>query len=125
MTTKRSKHELKRLLEDAIATVCRLPRPGLWFVIDEVDITGAPPKQLRFWGTLHFFDRGSPFCCGEPGCHLALHSKRLRDAIGDHMRRSMNLRHCVEIEGVDIAAYHHDGVTFSYQFLARDDDDFA
>jgi hypothetical protein len=49
MTTKRSKHELKRLLEDAIATICKLPRPGLWFVIDEVDVTGRPRSSSDFY----------------------------------------------------------------------------
>jgi hypothetical protein len=124
MTTKRSKHELKRLLEDAIATICKLPQPGLWFVIDEVDVTGRPPKQLRLWGTLHFFDRGSPFCCGEPECHLGLFRKRLLE-VGDPVRRSMKLRHPVEIEVVNLAICYHDGVTFSYQFVASADDDFA
>jgi hypothetical protein len=97
-----------------------MPKPGRRGRPREVDFR----EQLRLWGTLHFFDRGSPFCCGEALCHLGLFSKR-RAEVGDHVRRSMKLRHPVEIEVVTLAVCYHAGVTFSYQFIASSDDDFA
>lgn len=111
MATKRSKAELKRLVESAVAEVCWLPRPGLWFCVDELEVVGAPPEHLRVWATLYFAAEGSPYCCGEPQCHLWLMGDRLSEA-GDHVRRAMRLRQTVTLEFVDIAAQFHAGVRF-------------
>jgi len=111
MPGKRSKDELKRLVEDAVNTVCA-PGEGLWFCVDEVEVHGSPPDRFDVWATLHFLPAGSPFCCGEPGCHLSLFGERLRD-VADHVRRAMNLTQSLEIDFHDrIATQYHDGVEF-------------
>jgi hypothetical protein len=114
MHSKRSKHEMKRLVESAVAEACRFPRPGLWFCVDEIDVIGNLPERLQVWATLHFLPTGSPFCCGEPGCHLAIWQERSAD-IGDHLRRAMGLRQTVTVDfGERIAVNYHAGVEFNH-----------
>ena len=37
-------------------------------MINELEVVGVPPQQLKLRATLHFLPLGSSFCCGEPGC---------------------------------------------------------
>src|SRR5262245_50045757 len=112
MASKRSKQKLKRLVESAVAEACRLPRPGLWFCVDDVEVFGNPPVRVKVWATLHFLLAGLPFCCGEPGCHLAPWGDRLVE-IGDHVRRAMGLRQTVTVDfGDRIGVNYHAGVEF-------------
>lgn len=114
MVSKRSQCELKRLVEAAVAEVCGLPRLGLWFCVDAVEPAGHPPECLRAWATLHFLPTGSPFCCGEPGCHLWLFGERLAK-VGEHVRRAMRLKQSVNVEfGDRIGVQYHPGVEFHY-----------
>ena len=114
MNDKHSMHELKRLVEAAVAEACDLPRRGLWFCVDAVDTVGRPPHRLAVSATLHFLPEGSPFCCGEPGCYLGLYGKRL-EQVGDSMRRRLGLRQAVTVEFPDgIRVEYHTGVTFDY-----------
>jgi hypothetical protein len=109
---KRSEAELRRLVADAVAEACGLPLPGLWLSVDAVQASGHPPDLLRVWSTLHFLPAGSPFCCGEPGCHLGLFGDRLA-AVGDHVCRAMGLRQPVAVEfGDRIGVRYHPGVEF-------------
>jgi hypothetical protein len=110
---KRSKGELKRLVEEAVAVACGLPRPGLWFGVEELETSGSPTEYIRVWATLHFTAEGSPFCCGEPQCHLGLFAERLAE-IGDQVRRAMGLRQAVSVEFVHIGVQYHAGVGFHY-----------
>ena len=110
---KRSIGELKRLVGLAVGRVCGLPRAGLILNIDQVESTGRPPAKIRVWATLHFTKVGSPFCCGEPGCHIPLGEDGLTE-IGEDVRRSMNLRHPVTVEFVSVGVQYHDGVEFHY-----------
>ena len=108
---KRSEHELKRLVEAAVADVCGLPRPGLWFGVEAVESFGHPPSYLRVWATLHFLPSGAPFCCTEPGCHLVPFGERLAE-VGEHVRRAMRLEQSVTVElGDGIAVHVHPGVS--------------
>ena len=112
MSKKRSQHELKRLVEQAVAAVCSLPRPGLWLCADTVTTQGRPPARLQVWATLHFLPEGSPFCCGEPGCHLGLFGERLAQ-IAEHVRRAMHLRQPLQVEFVGgVSVIYHAGVQF-------------
>lgn len=112
MLNKRSQHEQKRLVEQAVADVCGLPRPGLWFCVDVVEASGWPPEQLTVWATLHFLPEGSPFCCGEPGCHLGLCGERLL-RVSEHVRRAMHLRQELSVDfGNRIGVNYHMGVVF-------------
>jgi hypothetical protein len=111
MTSKRSQHELKRIVEEAVAIVCDLPRPGLWFAIDQLEVHGRPPSRIRLWYTLHFLRHGSPFCCGEPGCQLGGGPDWLAD-IGHRVRVAMNLRQAVHIEIAGANANYHYGAMF-------------
>jgi hypothetical protein len=114
MLHKRSQHELKRLVEQAVSDVCGLPRPGLWFCVDVVEPHGRPPERLKVWATLHFLPEGSPFCCGESGCHLGLRGEILRE-VGEHIRRTMGLRQEVSVDfGHRIGVHYHPGVVFHH-----------
>ena len=118
MPSKRSKHELKRLVEQAVETVCA-PREGLWFCAHEVEPCGNPPDRLKVWATLHFLPVGSPFCCGEPGCHLGLFGERLTQ-VADQIRRAMNLTQCLEVGfGDRLGVRYHDGVAFEVERQMR------
>jgi len=111
-TSKRSGYELKRLIEDAVRTECGLDDSRLQFIVDEVEASGRPPDRLRVWATLHFLPAGSPFCCGEPGCHLGLSGERLEE-VADHIRRAMGIEQTIVIDfGKRIAVRYHDGVEF-------------
>lgn len=113
MSAKRSQHELKRLVEEAIAAMCDLPRPGLWLCVDAVEASGQPPERLRVWATLHFLPGGSPFCCGEPGCHLGLWGGRLVQ-VADHIRRAMHLRQPLKVElSGQVRVNYHAAVKFN------------
>jgi hypothetical protein len=112
MVHKRSKQELIRLVEEAVSEVCGLPRPGLWFCVDELETVGRPTSRLKIWATLHFLPEGSPFCCGEPGCHLGLFGNRLI-AVGEQLRRALGLRQEVAVDFADrIGVNYHEGVRF-------------
>src|SRR5438309_1479559 len=108
-TKKRFNRRLMRLIEQAVAEACNLPGPGFWFCLDEVEVTGSPPYRLRVWATLHFFGEGSPFCCGEPECHLVVFGERLK-AVGESVRRAMGLQIDVAVEFDErIGVSYHDG----------------
>ena len=111
MAHKRSHHQLKRLVEKALAEVCRFPRPGLWLCVDELETQGWPPDRVTVWATLHFTTPGSPFCCGEPGCHLPLRGERLSEA-ADLLRRDLGLEQSLALDLGSIAAVYHAGVAF-------------
>jgi hypothetical protein len=111
-STKRSDHQLKLLVERAVTDVCSLGDSALAFHVEAVAVAGSPPSSLRVWAVLHFTAAGSPYCCGEPGCHLGLHGPAGL-AVSDHVRRAMGLRQPLDVEfGDRIAAQYHDGVEF-------------
>jgi hypothetical protein len=112
-TGKHPQHEWKRLLQSVIDEVCGLPRPGLWLCVDAVDASGRPPSSIRIYATLHFLPEGSPFCCGEPECHLGL-MQRI-DEIGELVRRKAGSHEPVQVTIADgaIAVRYHRGVGFS------------
>ena len=127
--SKRSEHELKRLVEEAVADECKLAGRGLWFCVDKVEAHGHPPERLVVWATLHFLPSGSPFCCGMPECQLAMFIPGRLERIGDLIRRAMGLSQPVTVElhrfparpgdpgqltHSRIAANHHEGVEFLY-----------
>jgi hypothetical protein len=102
---------LKRIVEEAVFHVCDLPRPGLWFCVDEVEAKGRPPEQLIVWATLHFLPEGSPFCCSEPNCHLGLHSGGDSERqVAERVRRALRLRQELSMDLSRITANVHAGV---------------
>jgi hypothetical protein len=119
--SKRSHAELTRLVQRAVDDVLGLPDGRLWLCIDAVEPVGRPLERLRVWSTLHFLLEGSPFCCGESGCHLRIFGQR-QAAIDEHVRLAMGLRQpvAVEIRG-RIALNYHDGVWFHYGQLEDDE----
>lgn len=46
-------------------------------------------------------------------CHLGLYDERL-DAVGEHVRRSIGVRHRVTVEFADLRPFYHAGVCFHY-----------
>lgn len=110
---KRSNHELTRLVEEAVRDEWDLEGRGLQLIVSRVEPSGRPPERLKIWATLHFLPAGSPFCCGEPGCHLTLYGEGL-DRVADRVRRAMGLRQPVSVDfGDRIEARYHDGVEFT------------
>jgi len=112
--SKRSIHELKRLIQAAVEDEWQLASRGLWLCIEEVEVLGRPPERIKVWATLHFLSSGSPFCCGEPGCHLAWFRQ---ERINEHVRKAMRLSQHVSIEFDEdrFRVEYHDGVTFIQQ----------
>lgn len=108
---KRSHCHLKHLVEEAVCDRFDLGRRGLAFFVDELEVHGSPPERLLVWASLHFLPRGSPFCCGEPHCHVPLRLQS-RDEINDAVRRRMGLRSDVVVEFVAIRAAVHESVEF-------------
>lgn len=104
---KRSKAELKKLLEAAVREECDLA-PGLWFCVDEVVAHGKPPHRIEAWATLHFTDGGTPYCCGETECHMDL--IRRQSAVHDNIRRRMGLLQEVIVDFGE----HHERIGASF-----------
>jgi hypothetical protein len=111
-SSRRSDHQLKLLVERAVTDVCSLGDSPLAFHVEAVEVSGSPPQKLRVWAVLHFTPAGSPYCCGEPGCHLGLHGPAGLE-VSDHVRRAMGLRQPLDVE-IDgrITTQYHDGVEF-------------
>jgi hypothetical protein len=101
---------LRRIIEEAMAITSHLPRPGLWFVIDDIEVHGRPPKRIRVWLTLHLFQQELPFCCSEPLCHLGAGSD-WREEVGNRVRLAMSLRQSVHFHIAGAKAHIHDGVS--------------
>ncbi len=111
--SKRSKHELKRIIEDVVREECEIDGLRVQFCVDEVETVGRPLTCLKVWATLHFIPSKTPFCCGEPNCHLGIFTER-RARIEDDVRRRLSLRQALKIDfGVEhIGARYHEGVLF-------------
>ena len=111
--SKRSTHELKRLIEEATEEEWRLASRGLWLCVEEVEASGQPRQRIKVWATLHFLPSGSPFCCGEIGCHLPWF---LQERISEHVRQAMGLSQHVNVEFSDnrMAVKYHEGVACSF-----------
>jgi hypothetical protein len=111
---KRSDQALKALVENVVEEVCGLRARGLLFHVDEVEALGRPPERIAVWATLHFTPAGSPFCCGEPGCHLGLMGERLAE-VQDRIGGAMGLRQTVILEiGERVRPEYGSSVEFHY-----------
>jgi hypothetical protein len=119
---KGSQAELRRIVTAAVRKVCRFPRPGLWFEVTSILVKGHPPESLLVYARLRFLPDGSPFCCGEPTCHLGLLDEHLRE-ISEHVRRAMGLRQSVSVDFAAIVPEYHPGVSFHYG--ANDPEEFT
>ena len=109
---KRSEHELKGLVERAVTEVCGLDGSRLAFHVQAVETSGDPLSAIKVWSVLHFLAAGSPYCCGEPGCHLGLYGASGRE-VSARVRRAMRLEQALEIDfGDRVAVQYHDGVEF-------------
>jgi hypothetical protein len=102
---------LRRTIEAAVCPVCDFPRPGLWIRVDEVEAKGRAPEPLNVWAKFHFLPEGSPCCCPEPNCHLALHAGRARErGVAERVRRALHLRQELSRDFRRITANAHAGV---------------
>ena len=105
--------DAKRAIEEAVTDFCRLAGRGLWFCVDEVRLVGQPLGRIEVWATLHFLASGSPFCYGEPGCHLCLFDEARLIQVADRVQKALHLPRPVSLDFADrIATKYHDGVTF-------------
>ena len=111
---KRSDQALKALVENAVEEVCHLRDRGLAFHVDAVEASGRPPERIAVWATLQFTPSGSPFCCGEPDCHMGLRGDRLAE-VEDRIRRAMGLKQAVVLElGGRVRPECGDNIEFHY-----------
>lgn len=110
MTQTPSESELMRIV-DAVgtATLDERPHPGLRFAVDGVLLTKGPIGRLVVKSSLHFHDKGSPHCCGEPVCHLGV---GFATRVAERVRGAMNSSHRMAVEFDEIAAVYHPGATF-------------
>ena len=112
--TKESMADIRQAVEQAVTDTCQLSNRGLWFCVNEVHLVGDPLSRIDVSATLHFRVSGSPFCCGEPGCHLGLFKERL-DEVSGRVRKTLNLHKHVSVAFDDrIEVNYHDGVVFTY-----------
>lgn len=104
--------EIQRAIEATVAEVCQLDGRGLWFGVDQVEVIGRPIERIKVWATLRFLIEGSPFCCGEPGCHLGLFGDRLAE-INEHLSSELRLENTAMVEfGHRLRVDYAPGVTF-------------
>ncbi len=86
-TNKHSRHELKRLVEQAVREIGRFDERGVWLCVDELESSGRPIGCIRIWATLHFLSAGSPFDSDDVDLWLW----PLREEIADRLRRQLGL----------------------------------
>ena len=99
--------DLHKTIEGVVEAALGGLRPGLRFAVDEVFAHEAEPHILRIRSTLHFNHKGSPYCCGEPGCHLGV---RRWAAVTERVRLAAGVS---EVHFEDVATVYHAGVTFA------------
>jgi hypothetical protein len=109
MTFRRAEPGLKTIIERAVEAAMNDLRPGLRFAVNEVLVCEAAPHVLRIRSTLHFHSEGSPYCCGEPSCHLGV--RRWAEVL-DRLPLSTGMPPAVELHFEDVAAVYHAGVKF-------------
>ena len=103
---------VRSAVEHAVTEVCGLASRGLSFRVQRVRLVGCPITRIEVWATLHFLPSGSPFCCGEPGCHLWLFEDRLVQ-VSEYVRRRLRLKQPVAVVfGDRIDVLYADGVEF-------------
>jgi len=109
VTLEHSELELRQIVEAAVVASIGRPLPGLRFVVDRVVVCEGASERLVVHSTLHFHDKGSPYCCGEPGCQLGARLFCRDGKAANHIRRSLNAQ--LEIEFEDVAVAYHPGTT--------------
>lgn len=112
MATKQSKAELTRLLENGIREVGDIPRDRFYIVVRDVVARGAPPSELIASVLVRFLPSGAPYCCGEPSCYSHAFRDDGATALGDYMRRKLNLRHTVTVQ-LNVTAEYFNEIRFT------------
>ncbi len=103
--------KLNHLLEEIINEELKLDRRGLHLVIHKSDVTGKVPASIKVNCTLNFFEKGSPFCCNDPNCHLWLFEDELQD-ISEILRNKLKLQSSIKLEISNIETLIHTDVVF-------------
>lgn len=93
------------MIERAVTDVCALHATGLQFRVDRAVVTG---QTLDVWATLHFMPRTTPYCCGEPGCHLGHVFPERQLAIDDRVGQLYGQRVHVDFADRVEVRYHED-----------------
>ena len=102
---------IERAIETIVTEVCRLRDRGLWFGVNQVEVTGRPIECIRVWATLRFLAEGSPFCCGAAECELGLIERGAE--ISERIASGLRLANQVNMEfGNRIREEYSPAVTF-------------
>jgi len=111
MPTKHSKAELIRLLEAGIREEGNLDPAHFFVLVRDVIASGSPPEKIIGYVVLRFLPAGSPFCCGEPLCHLNLLGSEGQGRLGEWLQREMGITQCIDVE-LKIKPEYGSGVEF-------------
>jgi hypothetical protein len=69
------------------------------------------PGRVDVGARLHFLEKGSPFCCEDPYCHLWLFQEELKK-IAQLVAQQLHIRHEIDLRIVKLDTFTHDGVIF-------------
>jgi hypothetical protein len=105
----RERQRLQRLIEEISNKMFRLEARGLALYVEEIETRGRIPQRIQAWANLHFFQRGSPFCCMEPSCHLFV-DPTLPHPLGDALRKRLKLQQTIDFGFVHVHPVLHDGL---------------
>jgi len=81
---------------------------GLLLHVEQIEIRGRVPTQIRAWANLHFLREGSPFSVTEADLQLFV-APDVPHPIGEELRR--RLRQVVDFEFASLRPVVHPGVT--------------
>ena len=112
MATKQSKAELIRLLEDGIREVGDIPRDRFYIIVRDVVVQGVPPTEVIASVLVRFLPSGAPYCCGEPSCYSRVFREGGASAVGDYVRRKLDLRHTLVVR-LNVTAEYFDDIRFT------------
>jgi hypothetical protein len=106
----REQERLKRLIEELANRIFHLKKRGLLLHVEQIEMRGRVPTEIRAWANLHFLRVGSPFSVTEADLQLFV-APDVPHPIGEELRRRLRLRQVVDFEFASLRPVVHPGVT--------------